>query len=325
LNKTDKKIEKSSTKLYVSTDLAVIIPTKDRPREVSRLLQSISELNCKVGRIIVIASGQDIRDQVMFFMDRIPVEYCSSEPGQIKQRNKGISLLDDSTKLVATMDDDAVFHKDAVSEMIQFWNSIPSETAGVGFNIVNQPANRHTWLRGLCGVSVPEAGKVLKSGVCTPIKNIDHNIRTEWLNGGATVWSQEILRNYEHNEINSKWAVFEDLIFSYPIGKKYPIYVCKSSNVKIDESFYNKDDIFTSIYKGKTLFIWGYYFVSLNSNLSIRQYLFYHFFHIILKIIRTRNKEVLFEGIGALYGSILVLKGLLFNDSDTIALIEKYT
>ena len=121
---TDKLKNNTETLPYFSKDLAIIIPTKDRPKEVRRLLKSITELDCKVGRIIVIASGQDIQYVVMTFVDQIPVEYYSSQPGQIKQRNKGIALLDESTKLVATKDDDAVFHKTAISEMIKFWNSI---------------------------------------------------------------------------------------------------------------------------------------------------------------------------------------------------------
>ena len=75
---------------YVSKDLVILIPTKDRPKEVGRLLQSIKELDCEVGRVIVVASGQDISDVVIEFSKILPVEYYSSESGQIKQRNKGI-------------------------------------------------------------------------------------------------------------------------------------------------------------------------------------------------------------------------------------------
>ena len=35
-----------------------------------------------------------------------------------------------------------------------FWNSVEPQTAGVGFNIVNQKGHKHDWLRGLLGVSV---------------------------------------------------------------------------------------------------------------------------------------------------------------------------
>ena len=68
---------------YDSKDLAIIIPTKDRPKEVARLLKSICELDCRVGRVIVIASGQDIHNVVMDFSENLNVEYYSSKSGQI--------------------------------------------------------------------------------------------------------------------------------------------------------------------------------------------------------------------------------------------------
>ena len=115
--------------MYYSKDLAVIISTKDRPVEVKRHLQSLVKQKCKLGRVIVVASGQDIKEIVVCFKDSLPVEYYRSEPGQIRQRNVGISKLDERTKLVASMDDDVTYHDDAIEEMIRFWNSISSDTA----------------------------------------------------------------------------------------------------------------------------------------------------------------------------------------------------
>ena len=57
---------------YKTEDIAIIIPTKDRPEEVKRLLQSIASLDCKVCRIIIVASGQDIQDVVMAFKPFLP-------------------------------------------------------------------------------------------------------------------------------------------------------------------------------------------------------------------------------------------------------------
>jgi glycosyltransferase involved in cell wall biosynthesis len=269
------KNKTNSWKNYVSKDLAIIIPTKDRPKEVERLLKSICELDCRVGRVIVIASGQDIHNVVMDFSENLNVEYYSSKSGQIKQRNMGISLLDDSTKLVATMDDDAFFYKTAVSEMILFWNSVETETAGVGFNIVNQKGHKHNWLRGLLGVSVPEPGRVLKSGNCTSISNVKENIRCEWLNGGGTVWRQDILLKYPHAEIKSNWAVCEDLIYSYPKSRKYPLYICHNSKIHIEdvEMLRNKVDLYR--YRGKSTFLWTLYFVLSNKELSIVYFIFF--------------------------------------------------
>lgn len=47
--------------------------------------------------------GKGVRDEVMGFSDRLPVAYYECQPpGQIRQRNMGISLLDDHTSLVVT-------------------------------------------------------------------------------------------------------------------------------------------------------------------------------------------------------------------------------
>ena len=260
---------------YKTEDVAIIVPTKDRPEKVKRLLQSIVTLDCEVCRIIIVASGQDIQDVVMAFKPFLPVEYYTCESGQIRQRNKGISMLDGSTKLVATMDDDAVFDKTAITEMVRFWNKSETDIAGVGFNIVNMPEHQHTWLRGILGISVPEFGRVLKSGINTAITNLKDSIKSQWLNGGATVWKQDILKSYHHREIRSGWAVFEDVIFSYPLGKKYPLYVCHNAKIKIDGLADINEAPELYRYRGKTQFLWGLYFVLSNNDLSIKSFLKY--------------------------------------------------
>ena len=82
---------------------------------------------------------------------------------------------------------------------------------------------------------MPEPGKVMKSGNNTSISNVKESIRCEWLNGGGTVWRQDILKKYPHDEVKSSWAVCEDLIYSYPKSKKYPLYVCQNSKINIED------------------------------------------------------------------------------------------
>ena len=273
---------RASNPPYISKDLAIIIPTKDRPNEIRRLLQSITEMDCEIGRIIVVASGQEINEVVMAFARRLPVEYHRSDHGQIKQRNVGIAQLDETTRLVATMDDDAVFCRDAVSKMIVFWNCVEPETAGVGFNVINQKGHHHTWLRGFFGVSVPEPGRVLKSGIGTAITNVKESIRSEWLNGGATVWQQEILKTHPHRELRSRWAVCEDLIFSYPLGRKHPLYVCHDAQVEIEDVAMQNETPELYRFRGKSHSLWGLYFVFNNKELSIHSYFRYKIMHLLL-------------------------------------------
>ena len=80
-------IKSSKFLKYNSNELALIIPTKDRPVQVKRHLQSLVTQNCELGRVIVVASGEDIEEIVLSFKALLPVEYYRSEPGQIRQRN----------------------------------------------------------------------------------------------------------------------------------------------------------------------------------------------------------------------------------------------
>ena len=312
---------------YDSKDLAIIIPTKDRPKEVARLLKSICELDCKVGRIIVVASGQDIHHVVMANSENLNVEYYSSESGQIYQRNKGISLLDDSTKLVATMDDDAFFYKTAVSEMILFWNSVEPQTAGVGFNIVNRKGHKHNWLRGLLGVSVPEPGRVLKSGNSTSICNVKENIRSEWLNGGATVWRQDILKKYPHDEVKSSWAVCEDLIYSYPKSRKYPLYVCYDSKIHIEDVEMLRNKVDLQHYRGKNTFLWTLYFVLSNKELSVAHFIFFRILQMTSLLIyglffKDKIRSAYATG---LFSGLAVIPKVKLNKLNIIKYIEENT
>jgi len=272
-----------------------------------------------------VASGENIQNVVKPFYEIIPVEYYSSEPGQIKQRNKGISFLDNSTKLVATIDDDIKFHKNSISEMIKFWNTTEPETAGVGFNIVNQIGHRHNWARGFLCISVIEPGKVLKNGSITSIVNVKKNTLSQWLCGGATVWRQEILKNNTHKEICSRWAVYEDIIFSYPIGKKFPLYISKDSKIEIDTNFTNSDDIITTIFKSKAETIWGWYFVINNSEMSIFGYVYLKLLQLSGNLIKgIINNKKFFSAVGIIKGLFLLLPRL-YSKKSIIEIIENNT
>ena len=86
-------------KTYTGKDLAFIIPTKDRPEKVRNLLQSIAKQGIPCCRIILVDSGSSIKNIVDAFSERLPVEYYRCDPpGQIRQRNMGIALLDGSTR-----------------------------------------------------------------------------------------------------------------------------------------------------------------------------------------------------------------------------------
>jgi glycosyltransferase involved in cell wall biosynthesis len=253
---------------YAGRDLAFMVPTKDRPGKMKNLLESLADQTVPCGRVIVVASGMDVSDLVRSFADRLPVEYHECDPpGQIRQRNMAISLLDDTTPLVGSLDDDIVLTPDAVAAMIDFWNRVSADTAGVAFNIINNPPYRFSVFKAIIGMDKKQ-GRVLPSGCNVSTSPVEKDLASDWLCGGATVWRQEILKEFPHRPIPSKWAIGEDVLFSYPIGKRYPLYVCAAARVR-HEHVYDHAVKMQYRYYGRTVTLWRFYIVECHRELSL--------------------------------------------------------
>lgn len=254
--------------LYSGRDLAWLIPSKDRPEHVRALLESLAAQTVPCGRLLVVATGTNIEHVVLRFRDVLPVEYFHSvEPGQIRQRNLGLAELDDSTPLVGFLDDDLLLDPDALEKMIGFWNRSDPQTAGVAFNIVNAPAYPASRLQRLF-TGAPQPGRVLRSGYNTRIDAVDRDIRTEWLGGGYTVWRRSILEQYRQPELKTKWAIGEDIRFSYPVGKHHPLYVCAAAKVQLVPTFDQVPPDAVHRYRGRKGALAVFYFASTHPELS---------------------------------------------------------
>lgn len=221
-----------STPRFTGHELAVLIPTKDRPEHLENVLRSLAEQTEPCGRVIVVDGGESAQSVVVAFAGRLDVEYLPCRPpGQLRQRKLGLGSIRPQDKLVALLDDDVVLEPDALAQMLAFWNSAPSDTAGVGFNIVNAPPHQHSPLMGLFLASGSEQGRLLLSGRNTSILNVPHDLTTQWLNGGATVWRADVVLAHPQEELRTRWAVGEDVRFSYPIGKHSRLFICAKARV----------------------------------------------------------------------------------------------
>ncbi|MCC7418385.1 MAG: glycosyltransferase [Acidobacteria bacterium] len=259
--------------MYRSTELAILVPTKDRPGKLRNLLDSLAGQTQSAGRILIVDGGASVRDVVMAYADRLPVEHhLCRPPGQIRQRNMGIALIDDRTPLVASLDDDIVFEPDAIEQMIAFWNLVEAETAAVAFNQINTPREPDTWLRRLFLLSGPQPGRVLRSGFTTSNNPAAANHRTDWVSGGAAVWRRDILRQHPHRELPSRWAIGEDVIFSYRISRRHPMYVCAASRVR-HEHVFDYGVARRERFHGRTQTLWLFHFVESTPDLSVPAFL----------------------------------------------------
>jgi len=289
---------------YSASDIGIVIPTKNRLQKIDNLLNSLLQQGLNYGAIVIVYIGQDITDIVNKYNKSLNIElYESTKAGQLVQRNYGISKLANSIKLVALFDDDIVLENRAFLSIIEFFNQ--NNCAGVSFNIVNHLPEKFSLIKFVLGLTARNPGTVLRSGLTTSNINVDKDISAQWLCGGATVWKKEILDNNKHKEIATKWAIAEDLIFSYPIGKLHPLYVCAKAQVR-HEHVHDYVDTKHEIYHGYNQTIWLYYFVSQHNELS--RVLF--FYALILRLVGKLIQGLLKLNKSAIYFAYGQLKGL---------------
>jgi len=254
-----------------------------------------------VGRVIIVGSGENINTILDPYKSKLPIEYYHSEiSGQIRQRKLGVSKLDNRTKLVATLDDDIILRPNALLEILEFWNTKDEITVGVGFNIENMSQHKYSKLKQIFYLSSKSPGYVLSSGYTTSLVNVESDIQTKWLNGGATLWLQEkLIQGIHKKSEDSIWSPCEDLIFSYPIGKNNKLWICKNAKVIHDDKLVYKS-VSEAFQRGIILSKWTLNFVQQNPELSVLRFYIATFVSSSLNMVRKKLKYDFFFELGRL-------------------------
>jgi GT2 family glycosyltransferase len=259
----------NTPKLSFKNKIALIIPTRNRPELLIKLLNTIKLQRVTPDQVIIVdGSDKPIKPQIEpFFFEGLTYVHVSP-PSLTTQRNQGIGLLHPSITLAGYLDDDIELKSDAIEEMLTFWENSPNDIAGAAFNIINNPKRNNltkafTRFFKITG-KIP--GKVLPSGFCTAEVPLTKDIESEWLCGGATIWRRYILEDYKYDEWYKGWAHYEDAEFSYRVSKKYRMIVLHKATVDHNPPPYNKSK---NKILGKMAIINRYYFVKKNPELSI--------------------------------------------------------
>ena len=256
------------------TNIAVVIPTRNRPEKLKRLLESISNSTILPKQVVIVASGIDVQKITDNFANVFDITYLYSEvAGQIAQKRIGISSLRKDIDWCMFSDDDLLIGSHAIHnalvESIKFEEIKNKRIVGIGFYL---PPNSRSlefskFMKRLAiifqlGSRYP--GKVLRSGHATSYLQNEYVTETQWLNG-ASMWRAEYAREYGKNLVSIPYAACEDLIFSYPLRKKGVLIFVPSAKLDFqDREFSN----FNSIEVMKTASLMRYYFVSTNKEMS---------------------------------------------------------
>jgi glycosyltransferase involved in cell wall biosynthesis len=259
-------------------EFCILIPTRNRPREVEKLLTSIQASTIKPFQVIVVSSGEDIFDVVEQFASVLEITYIHSEiPGQINQKKLGISAINPRAKWVVFLDDDLLVFPDtfeqAFRSICRYNGDATRELVGVGFGLpvtsrFNNVGKITQWVARLFGIENQTAGQVLKSGHATSYLEQQSITNTSWLNG-ASMWRVEETSTYGSHGISSSYAACEDLIFSYPLGKGNSLIYCP--NARLDFQIAEKTNFENPAIYTSALY-WRYFFVLEHQEFSILRF-----------------------------------------------------
>lgn len=214
--------------------IAYVVPTKDRPEDLRKMLASLSVQTRAPDQVIVVDGSSEPVQNVMGEFPQLPLVYVRVfPPGLAKQRNAGMVKLDDSITLAGYLDDDLVLEPDATERMMEFWESASDEMGGAAFSIINQPI-ASKWGRVvassfLIGSSKP--GEMLPSGFQSQIPFITETVETDWLYGGATIWRRSVVKEFSYDEWYVGTGYLEDVDYSFRVRQKYKLAVVGQARV----------------------------------------------------------------------------------------------
>lgn len=212
--------------------LALVVPTKDRPDDLRKLLSSLAAQTRQPEQLIIVdGSNPDIRHVIAEFPG-ITVDYVRVYPPSLsQQRNAGMQRLNPDITLAGYLDDDIVVEAQAVETMLGFWATAEAGIGGAAFNITN--AARPNWVRlkSLLLVDAAQPGRMLPSGFPSTIGFQQADLDSEWLYGGATVWRREVVDRYAYDEWFIGMGFMEDVDYSFSVRREYRLKVVSGARL----------------------------------------------------------------------------------------------
>ena len=254
--------------------ITVIVPTRDRPKELRRLLASINNQTVLPGRVVVVASGTAVSKQVAAEFPALNLDYIHVDrAGTSWQRNAGIEALDPGCTLVGFFDDDVVLDLDALEKMLTFWESAPPELGAAGFNFHNMlaPETQRKWSLGSVArlyktfmLGKERKGTVLRSGFPTPIFPASEDIYPDWLETLGLTLRREVVDEFKFDDFFAGYSYLEHVEYTYRVSRKYKL--CVVSNAWVT---HHSGPIRNSYLLGKMQVINRVHFVRKNPNLCL--------------------------------------------------------
>jgi glycosyltransferase involved in cell wall biosynthesis len=231
---------------------SLIIPTRNRPLLLNKILKQLQDLKIKFYEILIIdSSDPNIKTHVISICKKYKVVLFDSKASSSLQRNIGLLKKSKKTKFFMFLDDDVIFFKNAFYEMNKtiFKYSKNNEIIGFGFNQINsskdsffEKIKKSIFIK-VINLYSDKPGQVTKGGWHTKILNLKEDIIAEWVFTTASVFKSNSVGQKRFDLSFGSYSYLEDLDFSLSLTRENKkIVISHSSKFKhplnIDRSSY---------------------------------------------------------------------------------------
>lgn len=212
--------------------ICIIICTKDRPFDMQRLLKSISQQVRRPDHLIIVdGSDNPIKKIIDDFSAKhadIPTEYVTVRPPSLpKQRNVGISMISEKMDWIGFLDDDLELFPDTLQNIEKNLSyKTVKPLGGMGMVIANNPPHLFSPWRGFFLIDSSHEGKLTKAGCATMLRPTDKIFEVDWLSGGVTFYTREVLKSFHFDEWFAGTGYIEDVDFSFHVAQKFSLIYC---------------------------------------------------------------------------------------------------
>lgn len=208
-----------------SRPLAIIIPTRNRPQLLKNIVSDIlNQTTLPVALIIVDSSDQESRIERDYRKStEIHHLYTEIHSAAI-QRNIGLDFIERNYRnlsYVAFLDDDVRIASNYAETLINFLYSNQEYVGVSGIAVGESKVNFKNWATDLLGITGQE-GDITKAAVNIPVQKGGtlRQVETSWLIG-CSIWKGSIVKGIRFETEFYGASIFEDVIFSYTIKKRF--------------------------------------------------------------------------------------------------------
>jgi hypothetical protein len=224
----------------------LIIPTRNRPKELYSTLQFLLKNKIKFFKTIVIdSSDKNLKKEIIDISNKFKVKLYFSNPSTSKQRNIGLrKFLKSKIEFIMFLDDDLKFNKNSFNIMNSHINKYKYKYRGFSFSNLNlqkksllEKVKFSSSIKKI-GLYSSEKGKVLNNGWQTKIYNLKSNLQSQWMPTACAIFKKNFLVGKSFDESFGTYSYLEDLDFSLQINpqrKRIFLVVANAKFVHLNE------------------------------------------------------------------------------------------